>query len=299
MANAKTKSVTIHKYDIYYPNGPDNPPSQTGYKASKTLYDENGNILEELKFRPDGKLDEKYIALYDPKGHLLEEKSFLDDPEPADHKTYERDENGKAIRMFRHYIDGSKDTINITYDAQNHPVRKETIDSYDEVESIEERLYDGDNLIKRKITEYDEVVLDETLEYDQEGNLMKQTKWSIEEEDITWVNHFNPKGNLIKSFKYGPNEKLLSRMEYHYNHEGQLTEMEEETGYGIKKTMLDYDDQGNAVSQQEYNEQGKVISQVTRKYNENHQVTEMEVFLDFNGQAPNQHYTLQYEYTYY
>ncbi|MCB2218827.1 MAG: hypothetical protein KQI35_00425 [Bacteroidetes bacterium] len=299
MTKAKTKSVTIHKYDIYYPNGPENPPSQTGHKASETFYNEEGNIIEELKFRPNGQLDEKYVASYDTRGNLLEEKSYLDDPEPADHKSYERDENGKLIRMFRHYIDGSKDTINITYDNQNHPVRKETIDSYDEVESIEERSYQGDNMTKRKITEYDEVVLEESLEYDQDGNLIKQTKWSIDEEDITWVNHFNTEGSLVKALKYGPNDKLLARSDYHYNDQGQLTSFEEESGYGKSETTLEYDDKGNAILQKEENPEGEINNRVSRKFNDQGQILETEVFMDFHGQAPSQHYTLKYEYTYF
>ena len=169
MTKAKVKSTTIHKYDIVYPNGPDEEPSQTGYKASYTTFDENGNIAVEIKYRPDGKQDERFVATYDERGFLLEEKSFLDEKDPADHKTYERDANGKAIKMFRHYADGTKDTINYKYNSDGMPVKKETIDSYDEVESIEERQYQGDKLLSRKITEYDDLVLDEKLEYDVDG----------------------------------------------------------------------------------------------------------------------------------
>lgn len=299
MAKAKTKKLTIHKYDIYYPNGPDNPPSQSGYKASATVYDENGNVVEELKFKPDGTEDEKYVASYDDKGNLMEERTYLDDDDPADHKTYERDADGKAVRMYRHYIDGTKDTVNFVYDDNGHPIRKETIDSYNEIESVEEREYDGDRMISRKVIEYDEVVLDEQLEFDQDGNLIKQTKWSVEEEDITWVNHFNTDGSLVKSLKYGPNDKLLGRSDYHYDKKGLLTRIEEETGYGKTETTLEYDQHGNAIMQKEVNQEGAINSQVSRKYNDQGQIQETEVFLDFHGQAPNQHYILKYEYTYF
>ncbi|MCB0821870.1 MAG: hypothetical protein KDC09_04185 [Bacteroidales bacterium] len=299
MTKAKIKSTTLHKYDIIYPNGPDGEPSQTGYKASFTEFDENENIIREVKYRPNGKPDERFEATYNQDGFLIEEKSFLDEDEPAEHKTYERDENGKAVKMFRHYVDGSKDTINFFYNADGMPIKKETIDSYKELEAVEERTYSGDKLLSRKVTEYDEVVLDEKLEYDNEGNLSKQTKWSIEEEDITWVNHFNAKGSLVKSQKYGPKNKLLAVSEYIYDDKGLLTKIKEESGYGKSETELEYDEKGNATLQRELNEQGEINSEVNRQYNEQGQVSETEVFMNMHGQAVNQHYILKYEYTYF
>jgi len=292
---AKTRSLTIRKFDVYYPNGTDGEPAQTGYKYNEVIYDKDGHVVEELRYTPDGIVEEKNVYRYNNAGRLVEEQSFMDDGELADHKTYEHDDNGKILRMYKHYIDGSKDTVTFTYDEKDNLLKKVTEDSDDEEEAREEAVYENGKLISRKAFEYDDLVLNESFEYDENGQLTEQNRWSAEEEDITYKNFFNENGDIIKTLRYA-DDKLIAKTEYRFNDQHQMTAIEDENRFGKSSTRITFDDKGNPVRQEETNEQGEINSLIQRKYDTDNRVIEAEVQIDYHGRAVNQHYILKYDY---
>ena len=294
----KIKSVNLYKNDLF-PTQPD--PGKTGangYKYSTTEYDRNGNVVLELKFNPDHELEDKYENKYNDDGFLIEEKHYLSYREIAEHKTYELDKDGKIQKAFKHYSDGSKDTINYTYDSNGNLVEKITIDSYDEVEAKDVFEYDGGNLVKKESYEYDELIAKNTFVYDPDGNLVEETSWT-EDDSTRRKNIYDENGNLEKVLFYNKKDELVAKTIYTYNEKGRITGVEEETPYGKNSTVITYDANGNAVEQIEKNEQGEINNSAKRKFNDNNDVIETEVFIDMHGKGVNQQYVLMYEYEYF
>ncbi|MCF8367884.1 MAG: hypothetical protein K9G76_02490 [Bacteroidales bacterium] len=229
---------------------------------------------------------------------MYEELNYISHNEIAEHKTYERDSKGNVVVAYKHYQDGEKDTIKFERDHEGRLIEKVTIDSYNEEESREKIQYEGDKVVQRKISEYDELVLEENFKYDEKGNLMEHSKWSVEEEDARYVHLYNPDRTINKVLKYNLKEELISKAEYKYSGD-QLIQILEESGYGKTITEIEYDDQGNAITQTEKNARNEVNNIAKRKYNENNDITETEVFIDLHGKGINQNYMLKYTYEYF
>ena len=294
----KIKSTTLHRFDSVISPSTGNKTESRGYKYSHSTFNEDGQILMEIRYNEDGEEEEKFVNTYDSKGRLTEEITYLSDEEMAEHKSYERNEQGQIIRAYKHYQDGDKDTIHYNRDDGGKLIEKITIDSYNEEEAREIIEYVNDKLKQRKVYEYDELMLDESYNYDDEGNITEYSKWTIEEENSKFFNLFDKKGNLVKAMKHNLKDKLISKAEYMYDAD-KLVKIIEENQYEKNTTTLTYDDHGNPLEQVELNRAGELNNQAIRKYNDNHDVAESEVFIDFHGQRINQHYVLKYEYEYF
>jgi nuclear transport factor 2 (NTF2) superfamily protein len=294
----KIKSTTIQR--INTPATGSAEPSRTskGYTYSHSNYTADGQLIAETRYNEDGEVEEKYENKYDEEGRLIEELTFLDGDEIAEHKTYERDDTGQVVKAYKHYQDGEKDTIHYKRDDDGRLIEKATIDSFDEEEAREIVEYEKDKVSRRKVYEYDELVLDESYQYDKDGNMVEHTKWSIEEEDARFINTFDTSGKLIKALKENLKGKLLSRVEYRYEGD-RLTKVSEEHPYGSNTTTLIYDERGNPIEQVEVDQHGEMNNKALRKYNENNDVVESEVFINFHGRGINQHYLLTYTHEYY
>lgn len=294
----KVKSINLFKKD-FFPTQSDPKKFRTNeYKYSSTEYDENGNVVLELKFNADQKLEDKYVNKYNEAGILIEEKHYLSYKDLAEHKTYELDESGKVLKAFKHYNDGSKDTIDYSYDSNGNLIERITIDSYDEVEAKDVFEYEGQNLIKKETYEYDELTSKETFAYDPDGNVVEESSWT-EEESNRRSNTYNENGKIEKMLFYNKKDELVAKTTYSYNAEGKIIGVAEETPYGNSSTIITYDKKGNAIEQIEKNEQGEINNSAIRKFNDNNDVVETEVFIDMHGRSLNQQYVLRYEYEYY
>lgn len=294
----KIKSIILMKYDYVIEDVVAEEIEIKGAKYSYTEFDEQGNLLLEVKYNKNGGVEEKYENRFNELGQLVEEIIYLSDDEIAQHKTFEYNDQGSIAKAHKHYQDESKDTVTYSYE-NGKLVGKITTDSDDEVEAKAEFIYDGDNLTSRKVYEYDELVLDETFDYDESGNLIEQTKWTTDDQDSKYYNKFNEKGNLIKTLTSNIKDELLAKSEYFYNDEGLLEKIYEESIHGKNTTLLEYDEHKNSIRQVEINQHDDFNNEALRKYNENNDVIESEVMVNYHGMGINQHYILKYEYEYF
>lgn len=293
----KIKATTVYRINLL---GPDKPPADDVKRIPQTVseFDKNGQLIQEVKYTEDGEIDEKNVNVYDESGMLKESLTYLDEEAPAEHKSYERDEEGHVIKAYKHYQDGEKDTIHYNRNAEGRVTEKITIDSFNEEEARETIEYEGEKIARRVITEYDEKTLDESFEYDEKGNLTKHTKWTINEEDATYTSTFNEDGNLEKIVKYNEKGKLLSRITYLYK-DKKPVRIVEENPYGTNTTQIKYDEKGNPVEQTEENDAGEMNHRVLKKFNEEGDIIESEILIQRHGSGMDQHYKLYYEYQYF
>lgn len=294
----KVKSINLYKKDFYPSSTTPDKIRSVEYKYSNSEYDKNGNVVLELKFNSDQKLEDKFEKKYNDAGILIEEKHYISYKDLAEHKTFEVDKDGKVHKAYNHYNDGSKDTINYTYDKNGNLIEMITIDSYDEVEAKDMFEYDGKNLIKKETYEYDELTSKDTYEYDPDGNVVEESSWT-EEENNRRSNVYNKNGKIEKVLFYNKKDELVAKTIYSYDDKDRIVGVTEETPYGNSSTVITYDEKGNAIEQIEKNDQGEINNSAIRKFNENNDILETDVFIDMKGRTVNQQYILKYEYEYF
>ena len=297
--NKIKKSATLYKYDIIAEDIHVQELEVKRIKYSYNEYDQNGKETLEVKYNAKGRIEEKFENKYDDKGNLLEEITYLDGRDIAEHKTYERDNDGRIIKAFKHYLDESKDTIEYSYNDKGLLLEVKTIDSYGEVEAKEISEYEEGKLTLREKYEYDELMEKDTYVYDDKGNVIENEHWTEEGGVVKFVNEYDEQKDLVKALIYNKDEKLVAKSLYTYNDQHKIIEVVDENPRELNTTSIKYDKNGNALEQQEKNREGNINNSVIRKFNEDNDVIETTVFIDLHGRGVNQNYTLKYEYEYY
>jgi hypothetical protein len=295
----KIRTITVYKYEIPVGKQNSESPEDKFFKYTYTEMSETGEVVKEEKYRADGVAEERSVRVLNEKGQMIEEILYMADDEIAEHNTYEPDEKGRVMKIKKFYADETFDTIEFRYNEQGKVTETVTINSDGEVEAREVFEYEKDNLTRKKEYEYEELVSEESVQFDESGKSIEGVNWNREDgtrrNEFTW----DEQGRLTKTLTYDDKDKLIGRMLYTYNEEGKITETDYETVRGRVITSIEYDEAGNAVEQSETNGKGETNHTVKRKYSDQHDVVEASVFIDRHGRDLNEEYILKYEYEYF
>lgn len=289
----RIKTITLFKSDI-------SDRDAERCKYNHTVYDMQGNLMEEHKFTLDGEFEDKTLYRYNDKGKLIEEVYYYEEEEIAQRKVIERDENERIILEFMKYSDGSEDVIHFHYDDSGRLVEKVTIDGDGNTEEKEIFEYEGNRVVSEKM--FDEelnLVSQKDYQYDKEGRVIKSNSWDKEDEmKIDVENEYDEKGNLVRSRRF-MNDRLIDRNNYSYDEKNRISKVVEESERGVFTFKTLYDERDNAVKQEILDASGKVVNSVEREYDEHNNVLQSRVFIDGQNRTYSQNYILYYEYDYY
>ncbi|MBN1340502.1 MAG: hypothetical protein JXA03_14325 [Bacteroidales bacterium] len=292
------KSVTVYRKELVVNHLDEDGFEWKNSKYSHTEFDPGGNAILEMKFFKSGEVEEKYEYAYDENGRIIEEKEYLDESNVAEHRTIERNGEGKATRDTLRYQDGSEEITEYIYNQEGRLTGKITRNEDGEIEKQENYEYVNGLLAKKTESEYGEPVSDETYRYHDNGKVKERIRHN-EGEEAVFVNTFDPEGRIMEAKRYDTGNKLLGRTSYTYDESGKPARITEESKGGISVTEIGYDHIGNAVTETEKDREGNVIHSAERSYNDNNDVVESIVFVNHRGRAVNQHYILKYEYEYF
>ena len=296
------KTATLYKNDYLLEDAQSDDLRIKAYKYSETRYDEQGNVVMEIKYAENSKISEKIVNRYNENGHLIEEIYFLDEVEIAERKTFERDTSGKIIKAYKHYLDDSKDTIEYHYDDEGQLKEILGYDVDGDLERKEIFDYQDDKISSLKaFGEEGQPILEKIYTYTDSGNRVDTSEWDeMTGEKTKSIEKFDNRGHILETQRYDHQDQLIDKVSFVSNESGDIINWNEESQLlGKSATEVTYDEQGNDILQVEKNESGEVITKVERKFDNNNRVTESRVFIDGQGKHISQKYFISYEYTFY
>ena len=275
MEKAKPKSVRIIHTNYLRSGYGENDITQELFTEAEVTYDDNGNILTERHFTPNGELESRVENNYDANGRAVDSAQFDSFDELCQKNVFSYGEDGRLERKGCFYGEGSPEYATVYVYEDGRLVRE---DAYDEEEFVcteKAYEYDGNGHVS-KTTEYDEdgnVLYRTTDEYDAEGRLAKRLREEPQEHDSrTFVYAYDEQGHKTKELMYNLDGKLIAKAYYRYDEMGNNIEMEEEnldifrlTQYTyegtncVKITQFDKDKMALSYSAYEYNDNGDVV----------------------------------------
>jgi hypothetical protein len=294
----KIRTATIKRHNYFHSEQGEELSTEEKL-VSYTEFNEKGNIIKEIKYNGNGEVEEKYAIVYDANDNLAEEVFFIDDNEIAEQNKYIRDDQGKVLKVLKHYIDGAQDTAIYQHDRDGRVVEITVTDPDGETESREVFVYNHDRMVLKELFEYDEPVLKETFAYDDKGNLVENTRLEKDKKLVRYLNEYNDKGKLIKSLTFNEKDKLIEKTSYHLDDLDRVTRIAFENPFESTTTSIEYDVIGNAVSQTETGPGERINHKVIRTFNENNDLVSSEVYIDHHGRTINEHYMYEYFYEYF
>jgi len=262
----------------------------------QTEFDKNGNTVEITSFNPDGSVEHKYKYQNNDEGKVLDELLFEENDELTQHRSMEYNAEGLLVRENIHYLDGTADVLNYTYDKQGRLISKRSVDSDGETGNYLVFVYSGDLLVSE--TEYDisgEIITQRKIIYDEYGKITEEV-YKTPEENYHIAFNYDEAGQASVRRRYNEEKHLTERNTFTYDTEGRLSESMEESSAGIEITFIGYDAHGNIIIQEEKTEDGSLLSRVERTYDESNRLLTTTVYSERPGQQVPQNYRLRIEY---
>lgn len=264
-------------------------PDGRSFTSETNLYDEKGNIVENIEYDEDGSIQNKIVAKFDNENRQLEEMIWNDGEIVSEHKKIIRKEDGSIDRTEIHYQDGST-AIQFTRKDSDHNTEEFIEEDEDgELESREFIKYDGSgNIILREVYDYQNKLV-EAFEYTYGENGDLETRRQLDK---------RRKLVLINEYEYDENKNLIYRATS--NRKGVLSDFlkmdYDENGNVIKQNIsgkysfvFEYDHEGRTVLEERYLADDQLEYQSRFEYDQDGRMTK-EVNLEF---------TKEYKYEYF
>ena len=213
---SKIKTAILHKYDYVLKDMNSEEFELKGGVYNKTVYDEEGRTLSEIKYDETGGVEQHYEYEYDEQGVRTADRSFDESGDLIDDVEYKVDESGKTLFGYKKYLDGSKDTITYRYDEAGNLIERELKNDEDEIEFIDKYAYSGTNeILHESFDEDNEMVYRKESTYDEKGEVSEEKTWMLETDRTARVlNTYDDDGQLISVTSYGENDDIIFKVEY-------------------------------------------------------------------------------------
>ena len=259
-------------------------------------FDDSGHPIEVITYNPDGSVEHKYKYQYNEKGQVVDELLLEADDEITEHRSMEYNVEGRLVKEYVHYLDGTADVLNFTYDEQGRLLSKRSIDSDGETGNYIVNVFDGDKLVTE--SEYDmdgEIITQRRIIYDDDGNITEEV-FKTPEENYHILHSYLENGQASVRRRYNEDKHLTERHTFSYDSEGRLSESMEESSSGIEITYIKYDPAGNIILQEEKTQEGELLSCIERTYDDANRLLTTIVLSERPGQQNPVHYRLRMEY---
>ena len=149
---------TRKKYTLKSPAAGFNKSASDEFLETESHFDENGNLVRELKYEPDNTGCEILEFEYNDKGELTRQRMSAEgESEIEETIVFERDDKGRLVKEVKYYGTDEGEVILIGYGAHDNPVRVTRSDPDGDPESEEVMEYDSaDKLIRHKVRNLNE-----------------------------------------------------------------------------------------------------------------------------------------------
>lgn len=252
------------------------------YKESH--FDRSGNLIKEINFNPPGIIEQVVINKYDENNNLIEECCFNSEEEMDEKVTVEWGSNGKKLKEYKHYLDGSFDTTTFSYNDDDNLIEKVTMDDEELLELKETFVYDGKNLLEHIQFNEDEEVIDKRNYVYQQEKLVEEKHWEIEDGHVNNIRYeYNSDGKIEVEKHYNHKDEMVKKIEYSGYANDRMLGFVEEDPYHKNITTLEYDNNNRIILQEQRNKANEINHRIERFYNEDGLLKETRTLIKGEG----------------
>lgn len=286
MAGNKVKKQTQWAYDYQ-----DGKPSSKGYISCITSFDQNGNAVEIINYKADGKITSILNYTYDKNGNKTSYTRFQGNREKMTYsQKIQYDVMGN--KLVETGFDGAsnfKNTFSYT-NGKLSEIKYTTDNSVTETRSFS---YNGSKTEVAILGPNKALIAKELNVFDSKKNLIEESRFANKDVTQKKEYEYDPKGQVVEETKhqYG---NFSYKKRYTYNNNGYLLKVEDikEDGKAVVTNNYDYDSKGNITEERWRKDESSQDSYRKYTYNSNGLYTATDCYF-----ASYKFYVL-YKYTY-
>ena len=218
---------------------------QEAFKALEQTFDENGNLLKEIRFTPDGEVEETTESVFE--NGRQTSTSIFDGTGELIMKTDNVYEGDRLLKQVKTYGYGSGEEIVheeiVQMEYEDERLYREVVCD-DEGERLQKEYgYDGRFCMEMKeYNEDGELTFHYHYTYDASGRLVQVVRDEVLAKDRrTFVYAYDEAGNRAKELVYNYKEELIAKKYIRFDEQKRILEEEVEDLDHYVKNVYEYD----------------------------------------------------------
>ena len=239
----KSLKITKKEYQRVGYDAQDIEPVE--YTEGYAEYDDNGHILREERYEPDGTLNTLTVNTYNENGELVQTEQYDQDDILLQKTVNKYDENQRLASQSNYYGDASEEYVTkYYYDAEGNVVKQEVyVDgNLDYVEKTATFVNGRPDTVTEN-DDYGNAMYVHHYQYDEKGQVTVYVRDEVQNKDRrTYEFTYNDNGDRVKDLIYDYDMKLIAKVNRTFDEQNRQTEVVEEDLDAYRRITMEYDE---------------------------------------------------------
>lgn len=239
----KSLKITKKEYQRVGYDAQDIEPVE--YTEGYAEYDDNGHILREERYEPDGTLNTLTVNTYNENGELVQTEQYDQDDILLQKTVNKYDESQRLASQSNYYGDASEEYVTkYYYDAEGNVVKQEVyVDgNLDYVEKTATFVNGRPDTVTEN-DDYGNAMYVHHYQYDEKGQVTVYVRDEVQNKDRrTYEFTYNDNGDRVKDLIYDYDMKLIAKVNRTFDEQNRQTEVVEEDLDSYRRIKMEYDD---------------------------------------------------------
>ncbi len=239
----KSLKITKKEYQRVGYDAQDIEPVE--YTEGYAEYDDNGHILREERYEPDGTLNTLTVNTYNENGELVQTEQYDQDDILLQKTVNKYDENQRLASQSNYYGDASEEYVTkYYYDAEGNVVKQEVyVDgNLDYVEKTATFVNGRPDTVTEN-DDYGNAMYVHHYQYDEKGQVTVYVRDEVQNKDRrTYEFTYNDNGDRVKDLIYDYDMKLIAKVIRTFDEQNRQTEVVEEDLDSYRRITMEYDE---------------------------------------------------------
>ena len=239
----KSLKITKKEYQRVGYDAQDIEPVE--YTEGYAEYDDNGHILREERYEPDGTLNTLTVNTYNENGELVQTEQYDQDDILLQKTVNKYDENQRLASQSNYYGDASEEYVTkYYYDAEGNVVKQEVyVDgNLDYVEKTATFVNGRPDTVTEN-DDYGNAMYIHHYQYDEKGQVTVDVRDEVQNRDRrTYEFTYHDNGDRVKDLIYDYDMKLIAKVNRTFDEQNRQTEVVEEDLDSYRRITMEYDE---------------------------------------------------------
>ena len=210
------------------------------YTEGYAEYDDNGLLVREERYEPDGSLNTLTVNTYNENGELIQTEQYDQD----DILLHHYDDKQRLTAQSNYYGDASEEYVTKYYYDEDDNVVKQEVYVNGDLDYVEKTTTykDGRRETETENDDYGNPMYIHHYQYDENGRVAVYVRDEVQNKDRrTYEFTYNENGDRVKDLIYDYDMKLIAKVNRTFDEQYRQTEIVEEDLDSYRRISMEYD----------------------------------------------------------
>lgn len=214
------------------------------YTEGYAEYDDNGLLVREERYEPDGSLNTLTVNTYNENGELIQTEQYDQDDILLQKTVNHYDDKQRLTAQSNYYGDASEEYVTKYYYDEDDNVVKQEVYVNGDLDYVEKTTTykDGRRETETENDDYGNPMYIHHYQYDENGRVAVYVRDEVQNKDRrTYEFTYNENGDRVKDLIYDYDMKLIAKVNRNFDEQYRQTEIVEEDLDSYRRISMEYD----------------------------------------------------------